>query len=73
MKDQTLQSIDDSAVSAAEFLGDFDEKKRACLRAYAESQGIIKWIKEETKGSVCHQFNHSSTQSHSTPPLLRIE
>ena len=52
MKDQTLQSIDDSAVSAAEFLGGFDEKQRACLRAYAESRGIIQWIKKETKGSV---------------------
>ena len=59
MKDQTLQPIDDSVVSAAEFLGGFDEKKRACLRAYAESQGIIKWIKKETKGSVCSLFNHS--------------
>ena len=68
MEDQTLQSIDDSVVSAAEFLGDFGEKKRACLRAYAESQGIIKWIKKETKGLVFHQFNHSCTQSHSPSP-----
>ena len=67
MKDQTLQSIDDNVVSAAEFLGGFDEKKRACLRAYAESQGIIKWIKKETKGSICSLFNHSCTHSHSPP------
>ena len=50
MKDQTLQSIDDNVVSAAEFLGGFDETKQACLRAYAESQGIIQyWIKKETR------------------------
>ena len=53
MKDQTLHSIDKSVVSAAEFLEGFDEHKRACLRAYAESQGIIKWIQKETKGSIC--------------------
>ena len=67
MKDQTLQSIDDNVVSAAEFLGGFDIKKRACLRAYAESQGIIKWIKKETKGSICSLFNHSCTHSHAPP------
>ena len=52
MKDQTLHSIDKSVVSAAEFLEGFDEQKRACLRAYADSQGIIKWIKKETDGSI---------------------
>ena len=50
MTDQTLKAIDESVVIAAEFLGDFGNKKRDCLRAYAESQGIVKWIKEVTDG-----------------------
>ena len=52
MKDQTLQSIDESVVTAAMFLEDFasDPKKRECLIAYAESQSIVKWIRKETKG-----------------------
>ena len=58
MKDQTLQAIDESVVTAAKFLEDFanDPKKRECLRAYAESQSIVKWIREETKGILLLQF-----------------
>ena len=48
--DQTLMDIDESVVNAAEFLGDFGSKKRDCLGAYAESQDIVKWIKEVTNG-----------------------
>ena len=52
MKDQTLQAIDESVVTAAKFLEDYatDSKKEDCLRAYADSQSIVKWIREETKG-----------------------
>ena len=55
MKDQTLQAIDESIVTAAKFLEDFanDPKKRECLIAYAESQSIVKWIRKETKGQLC--------------------
>ena len=55
MKDQTLAAIDESIVTAAKFLKDFanDPKKRECLRAYAESQSIVKWIRKETKGHFC--------------------
>ena len=51
MQDQTLQAIDKSVVKAAKFLEDFanDPKKSECLRAYAESQSIVKWIRKETK------------------------
>ena len=50
MTDQTLMDIDESVVIAAEFLGDFGKEKRDCLKAYAESQGIVNWIKEVTDG-----------------------
>ena len=52
MKDQTLQSIDESVDTAAIFLEDFasDPKKRECLIAYAQSQSIVKWIRKVTKG-----------------------
>ena len=52
MEDETLQAIDESVVIAAKFLEDYatDPKKEDCLRAYAESQSIVKWIREETKG-----------------------
>ena len=43
-------AIDESVVIAADFLGDFGKEKRGCLRAYAESQDIVKWIKEVTDG-----------------------
>ena len=47
---QTLMDIDENVVIAAEFLGDFGSKRRDCLRAYAESQDIVMWIKEVTNG-----------------------
>ena len=52
MEDQTLQAIDESVVNAAKFLEDYatDSKKEDCLRAYAESQRLVKWIREETEG-----------------------
>ena len=50
MTDHTLIDIDESVVYAAEFLEDFGSKKRDCLRVYAESQDIVKWIKEVTNG-----------------------
>ena len=54
MKDQTLKAIDQSVVTAAKFLGDFasDEKKRECLKAYAESTKIVQWIRKETRGKL---------------------
>ena len=54
MKDQTLKAIDQSVVTAAQFLGDFasDEKKRECLKAYAESMKIVQWIRKETRGKL---------------------
>ena len=66
MKDQTLKAIDQSVVTAAKFLGDFasDEKKRECLKAFAESTKIVKWIRKETRGDyivlcVCTIFTHT--------------
>ena len=51
MKDnQTLLDIDESVACAADFLQGFDERKRECLRAFAESLTIVKWIRDETKG-----------------------
>ena len=52
MKDLTLQNIDQSVVTAANFLQDFasDERKRDCLRAYVESKKLVKWIRKEIKG-----------------------
>lgn len=59
MKDQTLQAIDQSVVTAAKFLQDFasDEGKRDCLRAYVKSKKIVKWISEEIKGHFTHTVN----------------
>ena len=52
MKDQTLQAIDQSVVTATNFLQDFasDERKTDCLRAYIESKKIVKWIRKEIEG-----------------------
>ena len=59
MKDnQTLQDIGDSVAKAADFLQDFDEKKRDCLRAYTESQRIVKWIHDETKGHYLFLYHY---------------
>ena len=54
MEDQTLKAIDQNVVTAAKFLEDFasDKKKRECLKAYAESTKIVKWIRKETKGNI---------------------
>ena len=58
MKNQTLQAIDHSVVTAANFLQDFasDERKRDCLRAYVESKKIVNWITKEIKGHLIHIY-----------------
>ena len=77
MTDQTLKAIDEGVVIAAEFLEDFGNEKRACLKAYAESQGIVNWIKEVTDGDYnTHSLFHDQpfTRSFSyTLHLLRCE
>ena len=63
MRDQTLQAIDQSVVTAAEFLQEFasDEKKRECLRAFAECQKIVQWIRKETRSLSSQQLQHCDT------------
>ena len=72
MRDHTLQAIDRSVVTAAKFLQEFasDEKKRECLRAFAECQKIVKWIRKETKGLSLQQLQQYDTGSVIFPVTL---
>ena len=60
MRDQTLKAIDQDVVTAARFLQEYvsDKKKRDCLKAFAECQKIVEWIRKQTKGLLSQQLQH---------------
>ena len=54
MKDQTLADISDQLVEAGEFLSEFTGERVECLRRFCESQKIVEWIRNTTKGMCVH-------------------
>ena len=54
VKEQTLQDIDQSLVTAGRFLQEYasDKKKSECLKAFAECPKTVQWIREVTNGII---------------------
>ena len=54
MKDQSLETINQSLIDAGEFLSKVEEDGRRldCLCVFADSLEIVEWIRSETKGII---------------------
>ena len=50
MKDQTLADINAELVKAGEFLSNYTGENLRCLETFCNSQNIVNWIRETTKG-----------------------
>ena len=50
MKDQTLADINTELIKAGVFLSSYAGENLKCLHTFCNSQNIVNWIRETTKG-----------------------